>query len=244
MYANDSPSLEITKDMSVFVVVDYATLAGGTNGEIVSKVDNNNESAPYDYYASSSTVSLLRGNGSTSKSVNSTKLPSVGIPHLLDAVMQGTTVTHRLDGNANGSGTLSTTITDDGQAVFIGTRQDAANRLTGDMAELIVVGSALSTNDVASMENYLAGEYGLPIGVPPINPNPTNIVFSVTNNQLYLSWPADHIGWTLQAQANNVSVGIGTNCANYNPSTTTTNQVAIPINLTNGTVFYRLIYTP
>jgi len=76
-----------------------------------------------------------------------------------------------------------------------------------------------------------------------INGSPTNIVFAVTNSLLYLSWPQDHIGWQLQTQTNKVSVGLGTNWANYNPSTGT-NLVAIPINLTNGTVFYRLIYSP
>jgi autotransporter-associated beta strand protein len=76
-----------------------------------------------------------------------------------------------------------------------------------------------------------------------ISMTPTNIMSAITNNLLYLSWPANHTGWQLQAQTNKVSVGINSNWANYNPSTTT-NQVAIPINLTNGTVFYRLIYTP
>jgi len=38
-----------------------------------------------------------------------------------------------------------------------------------------------------------------------------------------------------------VRVGISNDWVNYNPSTGT-NQVAIPIVLTNGTVFYRLTY--
>ncbi len=74
-----------------------------------------------------------------------------------------------------------------------------------------------------------------------INPNPTNIVFAVTNHQLLLSWPADHTGWQLQSQTNNLSVGISTNWVNVS-GTTATNAVLVPINLTNGSVFYRLIY--
>jgi hypothetical protein len=74
-----------------------------------------------------------------------------------------------------------------------------------------------------------------------VNQNPTNIVFAVTNNQLSLSWPADHTGWQLQAQTNSVSVGINTNWANVSGSTGT-NRVFIPINLTNGAVFYRIVY--
>lgn len=74
-----------------------------------------------------------------------------------------------------------------------------------------------------------------------IDSNPTNIVFGITNNQLYLTWPSDHTGWTLQAQTNSVSVGISTNWVNVAGSTTT-NQLVVPINLTNGSVFYRLVY--
>jgi hypothetical protein len=81
----------------------------------------------------------------------------------------------------------------------------------------------------------------LSVVAPAVNSNPTNVVATVTNNLLYLTWPADHTGWQLQAQTNRVSVGISTNWASYNPSTTT-NQVVIPLNLTNGTVFYRLTY--
>ena len=77
--------------------------------------------------------------------------------------------------------------------------------------------------------------------VNPVNTNPTNIVVTLTNNNLYLTWPVDHTGWQLQAQTNPVGVGISTNWANLNPSTGT-NQVAVPITLTNGTVFYRLVY--
>jgi hypothetical protein len=76
-----------------------------------------------------------------------------------------------------------------------------------------------------------------------VNPNPTNLVFSQTNNQLVLSWPADHIGWTLQAQTNSLYAGLSTNWNNVS-SSAATNQMVMPINFTNGSVFYRLIYNP
>ena len=164
LYANSDPSLAITNDMSVFVVINFATLAGGTNGDIVSKVNNNNQPAPYDYYAQPGTVQFLRGNGSGSVAVASTNGPSAGVPHILDVVMQGTSVMHRLDGNSSGIGTLNTTIVDQGQPLSVGARQDFHNFLTGGVAELIVVSSALSASDVVSMENYLATEYNMPTG--------------------------------------------------------------------------------
>ncbi len=168
MYASDSSSVAITGDMSIFAVVDFATLAGNTNGMIVSKTASNIP-APYDYYANSGAVQLYRGNGTVDATVGSAKLPSAGVPHLLDVVMQGSTVTHRLDANTNGVGSLSTTIANASDSpnehyLYIGTREDAHNRLSGDMAELIVVGSALSTNDLASMENYLITKYHMPTG--------------------------------------------------------------------------------
>src|ERR1035438_6979093 len=115
--------------------------------------------------------------------------------------MQGTTVTHRLDGQANGVGTLSTVIADTGHPLSIGVREDGIERLTGDMAELIVIGSALSGNEVALMESYLAKEYNLQL----VNTSPTNIVLSVAaGNKITLSWPLDHTGW--QLQSNSVSL--------------------------------------
>ncbi len=108
-------------------------------------------------------------------------------------------------------------------------------QLDGIISDAAIYGFALSSNQVSA--DYLAG---LASG---INTNPTNIVSSVSGKVLTLSWPADHIGWQLQAQTNNLLKGIGANWVNVSGSSTT-NQVAIPINLTNGAVFYRLIYQP
>ncbi len=79
--------------------------------------------------------------------------------------------------------------------------------------------------------------------VTGIASNPTNLAVSVSGGNINLSWPADHTGWTLQAQTNNLSAGLGTNWVDVAGSTAT-NQVIIPINPTNPSVFYRLIYRP
>jgi len=78
-------------------------------------------------------------------------------------------------------------------------------------------------------------------GLNPINPNPTNIVFGVTNGNLYMSWPSDHTGWFLQVETNTLSVGLSSNWVNVVGSDQT-NQVVMPINPTNGAVFYRMIH--
>ncbi len=71
--------------------------------------------------------------------------------------------------------------------------------------------------------------------------NPTNITLQVTANIMTLSWPIDHIGWRLQVQTNNVTQGLGTNWFDVAGSTVT-NQLAIPMNTSNLSVFYRLAF--
>jgi hypothetical protein len=70
---------------------------------------------------------------------------------------------------------------------------------------------------------------------------PTNIVVQVDGGQLQLSWPQDHLGWHLQIQTNSLNAGLGSNWVNV-PNSTATNQIFIPINPTNGSVFLRMVY--
>jgi hypothetical protein len=77
--------------------------------------------------------------------------------------------------------------------------------------------------------------------ISTVNTNRTNITFTITGNQLTLTWPADHIGWRLQAQTNPITVGLRTNWADV-PGSTTVNSITTTINPANGSVFYRMIY--
>jgi autotransporter-associated beta strand protein len=69
--------------------------------------------------------------------------------------------------------------------------------------------------------------------------NPTNITFSVSGNTLSLSWPADHIGWILQSQTNNLGVGLSNNWADVAGSAAVT-STSVTMNPANPSVFYRL----
>jgi hypothetical protein len=66
--------------------------------------------------------------------------------------------------------------------------------------------------------------------------NPTNITASVSSNTLNIAWPADHVGWILQAQTNGLSTGQWFDL----PGTGDVNSVATPIDPANAAVFYRL----
>jgi fibronectin-binding autotransporter adhesin len=70
---------------------------------------------------------------------------------------------------------------------------------------------------------------------------PTTITNMRSDNLLTLSWPADHIGWRLQAQTNSISVGLRTNWFNV-PGSIATNQMTFTLDPAAGCVFYRLLY--
>ena len=70
--------------------------------------------------------------------------------------------------------------------------------------------------------------------------NPINLHSSVANGMVQLSWPPDHIGWTLQQQTTSLSAGLGTNWVDV-PGSTTVNSASIPVSTTNGCVFFRLM---
>ena len=119
------------------------------------------------------------------------------------------------------------------------------------MQLLIPGGSSPTTNlDISfiSFSNLLNAAIGLeyvqpfdqetPPGVldPYTADNPTNITASVSGKTLTIAWPADHIGWILQAQTNGLSTGQWFDL----PGSSDVNSVTHPIAPANAAVFYRL----
>lgn len=69
-----------------------------------------------------------------------------------------------------------------------------------------------------------------------------NFTFTqAVGNQLQLSWPADHLGWRLQIQTNDLGNGLSTNWATM-PNSANVTSTNILINPANGAVFLRLVY--
>jgi hypothetical protein len=256
LFANDSPSLEITGNMSVMEAVTF-TLPGfaASQGEIVSKTGsaNPNIPAPYDYNVSATGATLLRGNGNSAAgsygSYKATSTISSGKPHIVSFSETGNVVNHYLDGVLAGSGVLGANgggsfnmanCADQGGPMIIGGRADFvknnAEHLSGDLSELIIVSSAISTSDLASLTQYLEASHDVIIP----NPAPTNLFVSVgSGDQITLSWPSDHTGWLLQSN----SVGVtATNSWFSVAGSTATNQEIITPNAAQTNVFYRLLY--
>jgi hypothetical protein len=74
--------------------------------------------------------------------------------------------------------------------------------------------------------------------------NPTNILFSLTGNTLNLSWPADHIGWRLLVQTNNLQNGLSADPNDWMtvPGSTSVDSTNFLINPALPAEFYELIY--
>ena len=117
--------------------------------------------------------------------------------------------------------------------------------------QLLVPGGSSTTNldvDFNTFSNLVTAAIGLEYvesftnevqpGVldPYTADNPTNITVSVSSNTLTIAWPADHVGWILQAQTNGLSTGQWFDL----PGSDAVNAVVIPINPANTSVFYRL----
>jgi hypothetical protein len=80
--------------------------------------------------------------------------------------------------------------------------------------------------------------------ITTVNPNPTNIVAAVSGNVLTLSWPADHTGWRLLVQTNNLANGISANTNDWTtvPGSSGVDLENLTINPLLPTEFYELVY--
>jgi len=74
---------------------------------------------------------------------------------------------------------------------------------------------------------------------PPVNTSPTSVMAAASGHTLNLSWPPDHLGWTLQTNSVNVA---NTNFWFAYPGSASLTNVAIAINPARTNVFFRLVY--
>jgi hypothetical protein len=169
----DSPSVAVVGDISSFFVVqfdDFATFRavwGHTAGP------NGNLPAPTDYYALPNTgiPRLYRGDGlGTSPAnigaVDGTARLRPGTYLVVGFDMAGTTVMHYLNGQPTGTGEITVTPMDGGNALKIGSRHDLVTKMKGDIAELLIYDVALSETDRKAVFGYLQTKYNI-INLPP-----------------------------------------------------------------------------
>lgn len=147
-------------------------------------------------------------------------------------------------GTLNNTGTGTVTVTNLGPALAVG---DSFKLLSSSLPNGGSLGIAPAPGAGLGWTNKLAidGTIAVITAAPVVNPNPTNITAAFTSTDVTLSWPASHIGWSLQVQTNSRAVGLTlpTNTWFTVPGSSATNLVTMPVNKQDPTVFYRLQIT-
>ena len=79
------------------------------------------------------------------------------------------------------------------------------------------------------------------ISVQPVSLAAPSLGCRVAGALLQFSWPADHLGWTLQSQTNASATGLGANWVDV-PGSAATNLLWLPLDPVAGSGFFRLVY--
>ena len=116
----------------------------------------------------------------------------------------------------------------------IGNNHGFGDSLVGQVAEVDVYNGVLTTAQITNIEAQLTAKYI----TSTVATNPTNITASVSGNTLTLTWPGDHLGWTLQTNATDLA-----NSSDWfaYPGSASVTNVSVTINPNQTNVFFRLI---
>jgi fibronectin-binding autotransporter adhesin len=135
-----------------------------------------------------------------------------------------------------GTGTL--TVTNLGPALAVGDKFTLFSKPVDNGAALTVTGGGATWANNLAVDGSITA---LTVSAPPIPTTPTNMVYTVSDSDLTISWPASYIGWGLQS--NSVSVADPSMWFTVTGSTTT-NLMILPLDPTKTNVFYRMHYRP
>ncbi|HXI72120.1 MAG TPA: Ig-like domain-containing protein [Verrucomicrobiae bacterium] len=128
----------------------------------------------------------------------------------------------------------SATATTTPPGLVVAITYDGSSDAPTNIGTYLVIGTVTDSNYYGGATNNL-------LILSPVNSSPTNIVTSISGNQLTLSWPADHTGWKLQTQTNDLSTGITATWYDVAGSAAT-NQMTFTIDPASPSVFYRMTY--
>lgn len=169
--------------------------------------------------SSASSVTLAADDPYTD--VLSITLTAANVLSITNSLYSGTDTTGLLLSQFGGVASGATYLTNTFDALAVGWRETGDQPTAIDINKIVVNSSSIvAVTNAASL-------------------NPTNLVVQVTDNQMRLSWPADHLGWTLETNAVGLSA---TNAWFPYPGSDYVTNVAIPMYKTRTNVFCRLIY--
>ncbi len=127
-------------------------------------------------------------------------------------------------------------------SLFYQWQKNGTNIAGATNATLTIPGTKLADNGIYSVIiSNSAGQVVSGNAILSIPAVSASIAPILANGLLTISWPTEQTGSRLLIQTNSSVVGLGTN---WQPvaNSTGTNQMVIPVNANNGSVFYRLVY--
>jgi autotransporter-associated beta strand protein len=135
-----------------------------------------------------------------------------------------------VSGNLTNAGSGTVVVTNLGAALQAGDTFTLFNNPLVNGAAMTVTGGNMIWTNKLAVDGSIAVLY-------PVATTPTNINFALSGNTLTLSWPPNHLTWSLQS--NIVSV-VSTNWFPV-PNSATNTQYLVTINPARSNVFYRLV---
>ncbi|MDB6040772.1 MAG: Coagulation factor 5/8 type domain protein [Verrucomicrobiales bacterium] len=230
LVVNSSPSIAITGDISTFFVVRFENF--DTFRAVWAKTAGN-QPRPSDYYTlpSSGVPNVFRGGAGGIANFQGDGPVPANTPAIVGWDMVGTTITHYVDNQPNGSGDITVTPTDAGDPLLIGTRGDQFTRMMGDIAEIVIYNRGLTETERNQIHDYLRKKYGL-----GGNEGPSLTVAAGVNNTVVISWPTAAVGFILESSAQ-ADTGYTTATEAVIPSG---NQNTVTVSITGAARFFRL----
>jgi len=223
-----APSVVILGDISSFCAFNAADVA--TPHTLWSKTQNG---APFPWYfsvAAGGDMAAARGDTNGSNPVDSADPVQPGSQVVAGFTVSGSSGSHYLDGEPNGTGVFGYGTLDQGTTLRIGALDDLTNQYSGTLSEVLIYNEALSGSDLLEVNTYLAARAGIPvIQVPP----PSLTLTRPNASSVELSWPTVFSGFVLESATN--LAGAWTAVATNPPN----NQFILGTT-TNATRFFRL----
>jgi hypothetical protein len=181
-------SISVTQNtLSVYTVFQKTGSSGNSKhryGRIVSFWNtNDNSNNPADYGNSNGFIAAFIGQQDTFSSVaapnivsfrNGASITAQSLAYqnggrIIGTILSGSSVSFRLDGNET-TGTTTVTAMNSNQMLIGSSPAGSDSEMSGDISEVVVFLSALTTADSQRMEGYLAHKWGLTANLPANHP--------------------------------------------------------------------------
>lgn len=154
-----------------------------------------------------------------------------------------TIATHPTNKTVSAGSTASFSVSAFGQpAPAFQWRKNGTNIAGATNATLTIANATLGDNGAyAVVASNSAGAVTSSNALLTVPAQPVSLTPSIANEMLTLSWPVNQTGFRLLVQTNPSGIGLTTN---WYPvaGASATNQISLPIVLSNGSVFFQLIY--